>query len=148
MANPTPNRRRRLLFVVAAFVVPTVLAVGGALYVQGCSRSIPSGDFPFHYGGYAHVLQHVKPDGDVDLLRLVRDRQELDTFVRSWPRSRRAPGRISSREARGSLAYWLNAYHALVLQAVVDDYPYLESVNDKWFGRFFWDAPGPWAASG
>jgi hypothetical protein len=142
--NPAPSRRRRLLLAVAVIVLPILLAVGGVLHVQGLlPASVPSGDFPFHYGGFAHALRHVKPDGDVDFSALGRERQELDTFVRSLatfsPRTR--PDLFEKPEE--ALAYWLNAYHALVLQEVVDEYPYLESVNDKWLGRFFWGRSWP-----
>jgi len=130
--------------VVAAFVLPAVLAVGSVLHVHGLvPASVPSGDFPFHYNGYARVLRHVKPDGDVDFSAIGRERQELDTFVRALatfsPRSR--PDLFPKPE--DTLAYWLNAYHALVLQALVDEYPYLESVNDKWLGSFFWGRSWP-----
>ena len=142
--TPTPHRRRRLLLVLGAFVLPAVLAVGSVLHVHGLLPAlVPSGDFPFHYNGYAHVLRHVKPDGDVDFSGIGRERKELDTFVRSLatfsPRSR--PDLFPKPE--DALAYWLNAYHALVLQALVDEYPYLESVNDKWLGSFFWARAWP-----
>lgn len=144
LETPTPSRRRRLLLILGAFVLPAVLAVGCVLHFYGLlPASVPSGDFPFHYNGYAHVLRNVKPDGDVDFSAIGRDRQELDTFVRSLatfsPRSR--PDLFPKPE--DALAYWLNAYHALVLQALVDEYPYLESVHDKAFGRFFWGRSWP-----
>jgi hypothetical protein len=139
-----PHRRRRLLLVVAAFVLPAVLALGGVFYVYGLLPAlVPSGDVPFSYNGYARVLRHVKPDGDVDFSTMGRERRELDTFVRSLatfsPRSR--PDLFPKPE--DALAYWLNAYHALVLQAVVDEYPYLESVRQPWLGRFFWGRSWP-----
>ncbi|WP_224244537.1 DUF547 domain-containing protein [Hyalangium gracile] len=143
METPAPSRRR-LLLVMAAFLLSAVLAVGGVLYMHGLlPASVPSGDFPFHYGGYARVLRHVKPDGDVDFSAMGRERLELDTFVRSLatfsPRSR--PDLFEKPE--DALAYWLNAYHALVLQALVDEYPYLESVESKWLGSFFWSRSWP-----
>ncbi|MBN1207645.1 MAG: DUF547 domain-containing protein [Myxococcaceae bacterium] len=132
------------MLVVVAFVLPAVLAVGGVLHVHGLLPAfVPSGDAPFSYNGYSRVLRHVKPDGDVDFSAMGRARQELDTFVRALatfsPRSR--PDLFPKPE--DALAYWLNAYHALVLQAVVDDYPYLESVADPWLGRFFWGRSWP-----
>jgi hypothetical protein len=144
LETPPPQRRRRLLLVVAAFVLPAVLAIGGVFYVHGLLPAlVPSGDQPFSYAGYARVLRHVKPDGDVDFSTLGRERHELDAFVRSLatfsPRSR--PDLFPKPE--DALAYWLNAYHALVLQSVVDEYPYLESVNQPWLGRFFWGRSWP-----
>ena len=56
-------------------MLPAVLAVGSVLYFHGLlPASVPSGDFPFHYNGYAHVLRHVKPDGDVDFSAIGRER--------------------------------------------------------------------------
>jgi hypothetical protein len=141
---PAPSRRRRKLLLAVAFVLPTVLAVGSVLHVHGLlPASVPSGDAPFSYNGYSRVLRHVKPDGDVDFSAMGRERQELDAFVRSLatfsPRSR--PDLFPKPE--DALAYWLNAYHALVLQAVVDEYPYLESVEAPWLGRFFWGRSWP-----
>jgi hypothetical protein len=140
---PAP-RRRRLLLVVAAFVLSAVLAIGGVFHVNGLLPAlVPSTEVPFSYAGYARVLQHVKPDGDVDFSTMGRERHELDGFVRSLatysPRSR--PDLFPTSE--DALAYWLNAYHALVLQAVVDGYPYLESVNEPWLGSFFWGRSWP-----
>jgi hypothetical protein len=141
--TPAP-RRRRLLLLAATFVLPAVLAVGSVLYWNGLLPSlVPSGDTPFSYNGYAKVLRHVKPDGDVDFSAIGRERKELDTFVRSLatfsPRSR--PDLFPKPE--DELAYWLNAYHALVLQSVVDEYPYLESVDAPWLGRFYWGRSWP-----
>ncbi len=130
--------------MVAAFVLPAALAVGGVLYAYGLLPTpTPSDDTPFSYSGYARVLRHVKPDGDVDFSAIGRERQELDAFVRSLatfsPRSR--PDLFPRPE--DALAYWLNAYHALVLQALVDEYPYLESVHAPWMGSFFWSRSWP-----
>jgi hypothetical protein len=136
--TPAPHRRRLLLWV-AAFALSAVVAIGGVFHVNGLLPAfVPNEEAPFSYAGYARVLRHVKPDGDVDFSAIGREREELDAFVRSLatfsPRSR--PDEFPKPE--DALAYWLNAYHALVLQAVVDEYPYLESVEQPWLGRFFW----------
>ncbi|MDY7227492.1 DUF547 domain-containing protein [Hyalangium rubrum] len=144
MDTPPPRRRRRLLLVVAAFVLPAVLGVGGVFHANGLlPASVPDSEAPFSYARYARVLRHVKPDGDVDFSAIGRERQELDAFVDSLasfsPRSR--PELFPKSE--DALAYWLNAYHALVLQSLVDEYPYLESVHAPWLGRFFWGRSWP-----
>jgi len=133
-----------MLLVVGACVLTTVLAVGGVFHVNGLLPAfVPDAEAPFSYAGYVRVLGHVKKDGDVDFSALGRERQELDAFVRSLatysPRSR--PDVFPRPE--DALAYWLNAYHALVLQAVVDEYPYLESVEQPWLGSFFWSRSWP-----
>ncbi|NMO20890.1 DUF547 domain-containing protein [Pyxidicoccus fallax] len=105
--------------------------------------TVPSASEPFHYHGYAKVLRHVRSDGNVDFASVGRERQTLDAFVQSLasfsPHNR--PDVFTSPEEQ--LAYWLNAYNALVLQQVVDGYPYLESVQQPWLGRFFWGRAWP-----
>ncbi|MCE9673299.1 DUF547 domain-containing protein [Myxococcus stipitatus] len=141
---PLPSGRRRLLVPAVLFAAVSITVALGVLHVQGLlPASVPSGDEPFNYLGYERVLRHVQPDGDVDFSSMGRERQELDRFVRSLatfsPHSR--PEVFATPE--DALAYWLNAYHALVLQQVVDGYPYLESVEQPWLGRFFWGRSWP-----
>ncbi|WP_240360304.1 DUF547 domain-containing protein [Pyxidicoccus caerfyrddinensis] len=141
-ASPSLLRRLRvpaLLFAVTALVVATT-----ALHVQGLLPArVPAAAEPFHYSGYEQVLRHVRSDGDVDFASVGRERKVLDGFVESLasfsPHNR--PDVFPTSE--DALAYWLNAYNALVLQQVVDGYPYLESVRQPWLGRFFWGRAWP-----
>jgi hypothetical protein len=139
---PAPSRRR--YWVPALLAGAGLLAAAGALYVQGqVPAPVPSASEPFHYQDYARALRHVRADGDVDFAALGREREALDGFVQSLasfsPHNR--PDVFPSPE--DALAYWLNAYNALVLQQVVDGYPYLESVQGPWLGRFFWGRAWP-----
>ncbi|MCY1019780.1 DUF547 domain-containing protein [Pyxidicoccus sp. MSG2] len=141
-APPSLLRRLRvpaLLFAVTALGVATA-----ALHVQGLLPArVPAASEPFHYSGYEQVLRHVRPDGDVDFASVGRERKVLDGFVESLasfsPHNR--PDVFPTSE--DALAYWLNTYNALVLQQVVDGYPYLESVRQPWLGRFFWGRAWP-----
>jgi len=141
-APPSPPRRFRvpaLLFAVTALGAATA-----AMHVQGLLPArVPSASEPFHYDDYAKVLRHVRSDGDVDFASVGRERQVLDAFVQSLasfsPHNR--PDVFPTPE--DALAYWLNTYNALVLQQVVDGYPYLESVRQPWLGRFFWGRAWP-----
>ncbi|MFP2911766.1 DUF547 domain-containing protein [Pyxidicoccus sp. 3LFB2] len=141
-APPSALRRYRvpaLLFIVTALGVATA-----AMHVQGLLPArVPSASEPFHYNDYARVLRHVRSDGDVDFASVGRERQALDAFVQSLasfsPHNR--PDVFPTAE--DALAYWLNTYNALVLQQVVDGYPYLESVRQPWLGRFFWGRAWP-----
>lgn len=67
--------------------------------------------------------------GEVDYGALKKDRKDLDDYVRRLsemsPDSKKDA--FPTREA--ALAYWLNAYNALVMRAVVDAYP-TKSVRD------------------
>jgi hypothetical protein len=135
------------VLLTAVLVLPVLLASGLVLHVQGLvPASVPESSEPFSYSGYARVLRHVEPDGDVDFAAIGHERAELDAFVRTLatfsPRSR--PDLFPTPE--DALAYWLNTYNALVLQSVVDRYPYLESVESTLLGRFWWGRS--WAVGG
>lgn len=126
------------------WLVPPVLAALAVLHVYGLLPArVPPAEAPFSYSGYAHALRHVKSDGDVDFAALSQQRAELDAFVRSLatfsPRSH--PERFAQPEE--ALAYWLNAHTALLLQAMVDGYPSLQSVKAPWAGHFFWSRAWP-----
>ncbi|WP_241757938.1 DUF547 domain-containing protein [Myxococcus landrumensis] len=135
MDAPLPSRRR--------FLIPIVLlaALGalGVLYVRGMlPASVPSADKPFHYHDYAQVLRHVRADGDVDFSSIGRERADLDRFIESLASFSPHLREDVFPTSEDALAFWLNTYNALVLQQVVDGYPYLESVEQPWLGRFFW----------
>jgi hypothetical protein len=73
--------------------------------------------------------RHVDVEGMVDYARALDDRSDLERYVgevaTASPDS--TPARFTSDDDR--LAYWINAYNAWVLQAVLDRYP-IESVRD------------------
>jgi hypothetical protein len=85
---------------------------------------------------YQQVLQaYVQEDGLVRYAALRHDIAGLDEFVRQIapvsPRSH--PGLFPSRESK--LAYWINAYNALVLWAFARDYPEKKGRLQGLFGR-------------
>jgi hypothetical protein len=132
------------MFAALLMSVLALLAAVAALYVRGMlpASTSPLAE-PFGYQSYVQALTHVQPTGDVDFPGLGRDRAALDAFVTQLaacsPHNR--PDLFPTPE--DGLAYWLNAYNALVLQQVVDGYPYLESVRQPWLGRFFWGRAWP-----
>ncbi|ADO75006.1 DUF547 domain-containing protein [Stigmatella aurantiaca] len=143
MAALALHRHRRWLLFVLFFLVPVLSATGG-LYVYGLLPApVPRPEAPFGYAGYARALRHVKPDGDVDISALGRQRAELDAFVRSLASFSPHSHPELFAEAEEALAYWLNAHTALLLQAVVDGYPALESVKGPCAGSFFWSRSWP-----
>ena len=120
-----------------AFVGVWLLFAAVVLYVDGhLPARIPQGDAPLDYRPLAVALQHVSPTGVVDYLGLREDRASLDQFVaqlaRVAPLNR--PDLFATSEDR--LAFWLNAYHALVLEAALDEAP--EARLDALGRSFFW----------
>jgi hypothetical protein len=89
------------------------------------------------YTKWTRLLEKiVTPDGKVDYHRLAERRAELDSviaeFAASSPQS--DPDAFASDEER--LAYWLNAYNAFTLNAIIAEYP-ITSVWKTRDGAFF-----------
>ena len=75
---------------------------------------------------YAQVLRdHVRPP-KVDYAALKRDRAALDAAVAAFAEPSAADERGWTRDER--LAFWINAYNAFTLRAIVDHYPIRGSV--------------------
>jgi len=73
------------------------------------------------YADYAAALKYVDDKALVDYKRLKADRGRLDAFVRSM-------GALDRKVYEGwgeaeKIAFWLNAYNALTLKAIIDNYP-------------------------
>ena len=93
---------------------------------------------PFHHSTLDTVLvSYVNDAGLVDYASLQKNRTSLDSYIDSIgsvsPQSH--PERFAS--SAHQLAYWVNAYNALVLRGIIDAYP-VKSVKDiKLFNGFF-----------
>jgi hypothetical protein len=75
---------------------------------------------------WGRVLAKHEREGGVDYAALKRDRRDLDVYLRALARAR--PGGMAKTEA---LAFWTNAYNAVVIHHVLARYPGLESVKDE-----------------
>ncbi|MSR81557.1 MAG: DUF547 domain-containing protein [Candidatus Latescibacteria bacterium] len=85
---------------------------------------LPAGATPFPHALLDQVLRtHVDAAGRVDYAALKQNPALLDTYLDSLGQCspHRQPGRFPT--PRHELAYWINAYNALVLRGVVDGYP-------------------------
>lgn len=115
-----------------------------ALVVSGCVSTVaprgtaspPDPGEPFPHAILGEVLgRYVDRAGRIDYAGLAGDREQLDAYTATLaalsPDSH--PDRFADREA--ALAYWINAYNALAITAVVDR-PALQSVNDERYGVF------------
>ena len=77
---------------------------------------------PFSYEPYDSLLRNfVDERGMVYYAGLKRDRTDLDQFVRSLAAVKSETLQAWSREQK--LAFWINAYNALTLKAIIDHYP-------------------------
>ena len=99
--------------------------------------AVPGRTAPFDYGAWSALLAAVvTPDGKVDYEALAARRDDLERVVgllaAASPdtHAERFPGEDHA------LAYWINAYNAFVLHAVIEEYP-IRSVWKVRDGQFF-----------
>ena len=98
--------RRRAGFCVG--IVAVLATAGGA---GGTAAAVALGPFEF-------VLDTYVRDGYVYYRALKSDRRRLDEYVNSL-----AAAGVDKRPKNAQIAFWLNAYNALVLRTVIDHYP-------------------------
>ena len=101
-----------------------------AFAVLGCSGAAPQPEAvaviessaEFGYTMYDALLnEHVDDEGMVDYAALKADRETLDQFIASLGAVSVAELKSWSTEAQ--LAFWINAYNAITLKYIVDNYP-------------------------
>jgi hypothetical protein len=91
----------------------------------------------FDHSAWDAVLKkHVSEIGEVDYAAIKKDRAGLESYINALAASSpvNKPEMFPSREHK--LAYWLNAYNALVTWAVANAYP-VKSVRDLGFALGF-----------
>ena len=92
-----------------------VLVVAIALYVIASPFAQESDP---KLTGIDYLLDAYVRDGEVYYRALKSDRAKLDTYVASL-----AAAPVAQQPRETQLAFWLNAYNALVLRTVIDHYP-------------------------
>ena len=103
-------------------VIPFLVLMASAVAHGGAIEKHARFGVTFHYQDYAAVLsKYVDESGMVDYAGLKDNREQLDFFVRDvsglyrdiydeWPEKER-------------VAYWINAYNAITLQSIINNYP-------------------------
>lgn len=86
---------------------------------EGQETGLKGVDMDTGYELYDKVLQKYVKDGKVDYLALRDSHEELDKYL-SWL-ANNDPDKLEITEER--LAFWINAYNALVLKGVLDTLP-------------------------
>ncbi len=88
---------------------------------------------------WARVLADFARDGGVDYAALQARPEDLETYLASL-----AAARPESLEPAEALAFWANAYNAVVLRHVLDRYPGIESVKavDGFFDELTYPVAG------
>lgn len=123
-------------WAVALLIAATIAATGlltvkalGMRSIEVVAEPFPSGVGSFDYGWWNESLGRWVQAGDVDYAAVLQDEAELRRFIATLatigPRS--TPERFTTGPER--LSYYINAYNALVLFAVVDNWP-IDTVHD------------------
>lgn len=113
---------RRLLHV--ALTMTLAAAINSCLSVDQSGLLKPPLAFAaeFSYEGYAKTLgAHVYGQGIVNYTGLKADRKGLDAFVSSL--SALDPELFGKWSDKEKIAFWINAYNALTLRVIIDNYP-------------------------
>ncbi|MHC4449260.1 MAG: DUF547 domain-containing protein [Planctomycetota bacterium] len=109
----------------------------GLLLLVGCVQTIEVAGDPrsFSYDPWATVLQQVDEQGRVDYQAIPRD--SLNEFVAMLGKfgPTRTPELFPTEDHR--LAYWINAYNAIVIHQVLERWP-IESVEASKAKFFYW----------
>ncbi len=140
-----PSSSAVLKRLAIAFFFCSSLGAVALLYVDGhVPASVPEGDGKLDYGPFAKALEHVSASGLVDYAALKKDRAGLDAFVTELARVSPINHPELFEEPEQKLAFWLNAYHALVLQSAIDLDPdaSLEGVGRKFYWLRSWPIGG------
>ena len=104
------------------------LRLAAACLVLAWAAPPPAVDtFDHDYAAYAQLLaRHVRPPR-VDYAGLSADRAALDRVIEQFAAPAAGDERAWTRAQR--LAFWINAYNAFTLRAIVDHYP----IRSGWF---------------
>lgn len=105
-------------FQGAAGIIVAALLVGHSLVGSGL---VAADGFDQSYRAYATLLRDYVVDGRVDYARLKSNRAALDDIVVELGRV--TESQLSSWSREQQIAYWINAYNAFTLQAIVNHYP-------------------------
>lgn len=115
-------RELRIVFSISFFSRWRLRAAGAALAglmtVTGAQPTAQSGALDVARSGLDTVLDTYVRDGLVYYRALRSDRAKLDAFVTAL-----ASAAIDTAPRQEQIAFWLNAYNALVLRSVIDHYP-------------------------
>jgi hypothetical protein len=77
---------------------------------------------PFSYDDYAATLKaYVDDEGMVNYQKLKQDHKKLDEFLLAM--ARLDPKTYGAWDAKARIAFWVNAYNALTLRLILDNYP-------------------------
>lgn len=111
--------------------VPVLLAVMGLL--SSNSLAGQTNEKGFGFSDYDSVLKAFVDDSAMVNYRELKARpQKLNTFINAMGNV--SPGDYDKWSGKDKIAFWLNAYNALTLKAIIDNYP----IKSSFFRSRIW----------
>ncbi len=89
-------------------------------------------NFPFSHDLFNQVLQEHVEDGRLDYAKLKANPEQFEKYLDQLASAK--PDEMSYNE---QMAFWINAYNALVIKGVIDRYPIKSVKKVKLFNGFF-----------
>ena len=129
---------KRRILVAAGLAAAVAAATGAGLthgVLWGMSDQFDEGVYevadshkalPYSHGAYAAALKYVDDSGMVHYAGLKKDRGRLDEYVRVVAFLK--PEVYRQWDEPTKIAFWTNAYNALTLKLIVDNYPIRSSL--------------------
>jgi len=114
-----------------------ILAFVICVFVAGFAPLAFSGGPMFNHSLLDSVLDEYVENGRVEYRRLVNNQPTLNTYLRKV--SDFSPAYLYALPKRESVAFYINVYNALVLKAVVEEYPVssIKKVHKIWKKKKF-----------
>lgn len=117
--NGKPNARHAFVVFVLVWSLFPMLSLQ-SIPAFGVSTAHAGGSFS--YADYAEILNTLVNDrGLVNYKKLKANRQKLDSFTRSLAKV--DPKEYEHWSRTDKIAFWINAYNSLTLQAILNNYP-------------------------
>ena len=91
------------------------------------SGDINMGEFDHSYAKYNSLLNKYVKNARVDYKGLIQSREQLDKFILSLGDRERTD--FANWTKNQKLAFWINAYNAFTLKAIIDHYPIKRSLT-------------------
>lgn len=122
--------------------LPVLLLLCAAASSTGAASEAPRFDRS-HALFDALLAQHVNA-GRVDYRRLTRQPQALDDYLATL--ASLTPADLEALPRNDQLAFWINAYNALVLKSIIENYPLSRGsiIGLAFPANSIWQIPGVW----
>lgn len=99
-----------------------ILIMSLLVFVGSVVQAVEQNKHAFAYDDYAVVLKnYVDDEGMVNYKKLKTEAQMLESFIAAM--GKLDPNSYSKWNERQKIAFWLNAYNAFTLKAIIDNYP-------------------------